>query len=234
MAHCGVFEYTLKTSGRRYCLSQQMGPEKISPLFSDEWTGSQVWDCSLHLAEFIESSLQKGCLDLQGRRVVELGSGCGLCAIVAASHGAYTVATDQSSIVGLIQHNANINLNQDECNLLTVQELNWGSKEDLDSLQSAHGTTFDAILISDCLNPIYGEESYKALADTVTSLSHSGTFILLAYQVRGLDVGGLPGTESTGTDPLKAFFGFLSMYSHNKVWENEALTYIYELTMCKT
>ena len=82
-------------SGRVLRLSQQMEPQDLAPLFEDEWTGSQIWPCSERLASLIETRVAAGAMDLAGRDVIELGSGCGLVALTACVLGARVAATDQ-------------------------------------------------------------------------------------------------------------------------------------------
>lgn len=41
-------------------------------------TGSVMWDSGVVLGKFLEHAMESGMIDLQGKKVVELGSGCGL------------------------------------------------------------------------------------------------------------------------------------------------------------
>lgn len=41
-------------------------------------TGSVMWDSGVMLGKFLEHSVDSGLLVLQGKKIVELGSGCGL------------------------------------------------------------------------------------------------------------------------------------------------------------
>jgi len=123
-----------------YHISQEMEPDDLAPLFSDVWTGSQIWRCSIVACNFMShvvlsqhgSSPRKN--DLDGRqsdadspfahssiasfapsinldklselKCIELGSGCGLLPIHCARLGfACSVATDQTAMVRLAQHN---------------------------------------------------------------------------------------------------------------------------------
>ncbi|POM64969.1 Hypothetical protein PHPALM_19424 [Phytophthora palmivora] len=55
--------------------------------------GGEVWVGALVLCEFLEAHDQEV---VQGRDVIELGAGCGLCGLVAATLGAKTVVlTDE-------------------------------------------------------------------------------------------------------------------------------------------
>lgn len=41
-------------------------------------TGAVMWDSGVVLGKFLEHAVDSGLLLLQGKKVVELGSGCGL------------------------------------------------------------------------------------------------------------------------------------------------------------
>jgi len=41
-------------------------------------TGAVMWDSGVVLGKFLEHSVDSGMLVLQGKKIVELGSGCGL------------------------------------------------------------------------------------------------------------------------------------------------------------
>lgn len=200
---------TTLASGRTFRLSQTLESQDLSPLFDDNWTGSHVWECSLLLADFVERRVSTEGLIREGTAVCELGSGCGLVALTAHAHGAFTVATDQAAMMKLIARNADANIgdgagkaDKNGSDLgggegvsrkangrrrsFLAAELTWGSQEDLAAMKvAARREHYDLLLISDCLNPVYGEDSYRDLATTVKALSHSSTRLLLAYKPRG-------------------------------------------------
>ena len=63
----------------------------------------KVWDCSLALGAFVASL---GPRSMEGRRVVELGAGCGVVSAVCAALGAAeVVATDTSDLLPLLRLN---------------------------------------------------------------------------------------------------------------------------------
>eukprot|EP00164_Ancoracysta_twista_P026604 GFYU01051767.1.p1 GENE.GFYU01051767.1~~GFYU01051767.1.p1 ORF type:complete len:127 (-),score=13.51 GFYU01051767.1:135-515(-) len=64
---------------------------------------------------------------------------------------------------------------------LSACELVWGS---VSKDEPALERDFDVILVSDCINPIYGRESWRLLADTICSLSTKDTVTLLGYEHR--------------------------------------------------
>ncbi len=95
-----------------------------------------------------------------GRRVIELGAGCGLAGIVAAKLGASeTCITDQAALLGLISHNIKVNCS----NLPGVRAIDFSWGEATTKLHPP----YDFVLVADCINPIYGYESWERLATSV-------------------------------------------------------------------
>ena len=195
----GATSLKVNVLGQSFTLSQQLEPKDLAPLFSDEWTGSQVWSCSVVLSTFIGQSVEKGEIVLKDKNVVELGAGCGLCGIYAHYLGGKIIATDQKPMVPLIRRNA-------EANSITknfeVRELVWGDHEAVKALPRS-----SIVLISDCINPIYGEGSYEALAKTILWIGERTDdkkefAVFLAYEHR--DGGG-----KASQMLLQTFFNFL-------------------------
>ncbi|KAJ4823956.1 hypothetical protein Tsubulata_016437 [Turnera subulata] len=73
-------------------------------------TGSVMWDSGIVLGKFLEHAVDSGMLDLQGKKVVELGSGCGLVGCIAALLGAQVVLTDLPDRLRLLRKNVEANL----------------------------------------------------------------------------------------------------------------------------
>ncbi|KAK3259895.1 hypothetical protein CYMTET_31124, partial [Cymbomonas tetramitiformis] len=67
-----------------------------------------IWSSSCVLAKFLElkSSDNAG---LEGKRIVELGAGCGLVALTTAAHGANVVATERAECLPFLQRNIELN-----------------------------------------------------------------------------------------------------------------------------
>mmetsp|Transcript_15452 Transcript_15452/g.27987 ORF Transcript_15452/g.27987 Transcript_15452/m.27987 type:complete len:188 (+) Transcript_15452:1128-1691(+) len=99
--------------------------------------GGILWDAAYLLSKYILS------LGLEGKKVLELGAGCGLCSIVAAAAGAEVWATDIHPALQLTHKNKE--LNSEICQQLTVVKLDWDSQEDREALTEE----FDLILMSD-------------------------------------------------------------------------------------
>ncbi|XP_048329417.2 uncharacterized protein LOC107419629 isoform X4 [Ziziphus jujuba] len=121
-------------------------------------TGSVMWDSGVVLAKFLEHAVDSGTLLLHSKKIVELGSGCGM--------------------VGLLRKNVEVNLSH--CDLrgsATVMEFIWGDDPDPLLIQP----TPDFVLGSDV---IYSEGAVVDLLATLQQLCGCGTTIFLAGELR--------------------------------------------------
>ena len=62
---------TIQIGTGSYELRQDLDFEHFSPIFSDAWTGTEVWEASILLSQYIDQER----IELAGKRVIELGSG---------------------------------------------------------------------------------------------------------------------------------------------------------------
>lgn len=190
----GDLEMEVMVGGRQYVLSETLHRDELAPIFADAWTASRVWHASTFLSERLvelsktaddSSQHHHFNVDSNGRAVIELGSGCGLVGLVAAASGAYTVLTDQREAIDLLKRNAEQNMRtDDERQRVHVVEYQWGTPPTNADLPRS---TFDYILVSDCINPIYGVESWRNLARSIHMLSSNDTITYLAHEARGDD-----------------------------------------------
>ncbi|KAK8944216.1 hypothetical protein KSP39_PZI008339 [Platanthera zijinensis] len=142
-------------------------------------TGAVMWDSGVVLAKFIEHAVDSKRLLLKGKKVVELGSGCGLIGCVAAILGASVILTDLHDRLKLLKKNVDANVgNQGNVRgSARVMELTWG--DDL-------GPVFlnplpDFVIGSDV---IYSEDAVRDLIQTLRQLSGTHTTIFLAGELR--------------------------------------------------
>ncbi|GLE05799.1 hypothetical protein PINS_up014980 [Pythium insidiosum] len=176
-------------AGRAFELSETLASEELAPIFADAWTASRVWTASQFLSEHLvrlagtdDCAVQP--LSDAATSVIELGSGCGLVGLVAATLGAQVVLSDQREALELLQRNAAQNLlTDDERQRVSVLEYRWGT----DPEHALPRATFDYILVSDCINPIYGSSSWRQLARSLALLSRDTTVTLLSHEARGDD-----------------------------------------------
>ena len=144
------------------------------------WTGGDIWESSQALARLLAARPSL----IAGKRVVELGCGCGLLGLTAAGLGvaAEVALTDQ--VLFMAQRNLERNFSAEEraAGGVRVAQLSWGSADDIwGLLDSSDAAGFDVLMGADI---IYHAESHGALAETLSALSHDGSVVLWATQVR--------------------------------------------------
>ncbi|XP_059297112.1 uncharacterized protein LOC132050078 isoform X3 [Lycium ferocissimum] len=140
-------------------------------------TGSVMWDSGVVLGKFMEHAVESGRIHLQGKKVVELGSGCGLVGCIAALLGAQVILTDLPDRLRLLKKNVEANLYGDVRGSATVDELTWGDELDNDMRNPLP----DYVLGSDV---IYSEGAVTDLIATLLDLSGTQTTVILAGELR--------------------------------------------------
>ncbi|KAL8196117.1 hypothetical protein R6Q57_025117 [Mikania cordata] len=156
------------------CISISQSP---SSLGAPGVTGSVMWDSGIVLGKFLENAVETGLLVLQGKKVVEVGAGCGLVGCIAALLGSQVILTDMPDRLKLIKKNIEDNLYGDVRGCATVNELIWGDCPDPELVKPVP----DFVIGSDV---IYSEEAVTDLLETLVDLSGSGTTIILAGELR--------------------------------------------------
>ncbi|KAH6814016.1 S-adenosyl-L-methionine-dependent methyltransferases superfamily protein [Perilla frutescens var. frutescens] len=154
--------------------------------------GTTVWDASMVFAKFLEKNCRKGRFSpskLKGKRVIELGAGCGVAGFGMALLGCDVISTDQSEVLPLLMRNVERNIsrilqtipNPDSFGSIRVEELNWGNEDHIRAVEPP----FDFIIGTDV---VYAEHLLKPLLQTILSLSGPRTTILLGYELRSTNV----------------------------------------------
>lgn len=154
--------------------------------------GTTVWDASLVFVKFLEKNCRKGRFcpsKLKGKRVIELGAGCGVAGFGMALLGCDVVATDQVEVLPLLMRNIERNTSRilqmnpgsDSFGSIQVAELDWGNDDHI----RAVGPPFDYIIGTDV---VYAERLLEPLLQTITALSGPKTTILLGYEIRSTNV----------------------------------------------
>eukprot|EP00611_Tribonema_gayanum_P028868 TRINITY_DN7559_c0_g1_i3.p1 TRINITY_DN7559_c0_g1~~TRINITY_DN7559_c0_g1_i3.p1 ORF type:complete len:195 (-),score=28.55 TRINITY_DN7559_c0_g1_i3:70-654(-) len=110
-----------------------------------------------------------------GKRIIEVGAGCGLTSIYAALRGAKVVLTDMDTEKCRDSIDANFDHRGLPLDTIQVEELVWG-QTDVTPLQPP----FDIILAGDCL---YQEACIEPLLQTMHSLASEDTLVLLCGAV---------------------------------------------------
>ncbi|KAA8533379.1 hypothetical protein F0562_033088 [Nyssa sinensis] len=148
-----------------------------SSMSSPGVTGAVMWDSGVVLGKFLEHAVESGMILLQGKKVVELGSGCGLVGCIASLLGAQVILTDLPDRLRLLKKNVEANLYGDVKGSATVNELIWGDNLDPEMSEPLPGY----VLGSDV---IYSEEAVTDLLTTLLELCGTQTTIIFAGELR--------------------------------------------------
>ncbi|KAL5765697.1 hypothetical protein ACOSP7_016314 [Xanthoceras sorbifolium] len=154
--------------------------------------GTTVWDASVVFVKYLEKNCRKGRFcpsKLKGKRVLELGAGCGVAGFGMALLGCNVVATDQNEVLPLLKRNVErntsiitqMNPGSDSFGSIRVAELDWGNEDHIRDI----GPPFDYIIGTDV---VYAEHLLEPLLQTIFALSGPKTTILLGYEIRSTSV----------------------------------------------
>nr|XP_025641702.1 protein N-lysine methyltransferase METTL21A isoform X5 [Arachis hypogaea] len=206
-----TFEMPLEVLGHELQFTQDPNSKHL---------GTTVWDSSLVFAKFLERNCRKGRFSpakLKGKRVIELGAGCGVSGFGMALLGCDVIVTDQKEVLPLLQRNVernisrvmqkNPDLNGDnslQANIfflesfgsIKVAELQWGDESHIKAVDPP----FDYIIGTDV---VYVEHLLEPLLQTILALSGPRTTILMdeTYQHPSIQLfimGFKNSAESTG------------------------------------
>lgn len=132
------------------------------------WTGGSIWESGQVLAQLLSAEPER----VRGKRVLELGTGCGLVGLVAGALGAREVVlTDQVLFMAAANLAANVSAMPEARLRFRLERLQWGDIAATVALKPP----FEVLLGSDIM---YHEEHHRALADTIAELSTIGTVVL--------------------------------------------------------
>ncbi|KAJ9699290.1 hypothetical protein PVL29_008069 [Vitis rotundifolia] len=154
--------------------------------------GTTVWDASMVFVKFLERNCRKGRFSpskLKGKRVIELGAGCGVAGFGMALLGCDVVSTDQTEVLPLLMRNVERNTSRimqmnpgsDSFGSVEVAELDWGNEDHI----KAVNPPFDFIIGTDV---VYAEHLLDPLLRTIFALSGPKTTILMGYEIRSTNV----------------------------------------------
>lgn len=154
--------------------------------------GTTVWDASMVFVKFLERNCRKGRFcpsKLKGKRVIELGAGCGVAGFGMALLGCDVVSTDQTEVLPLLMRNVErntsritqMNPDSDKFGSIQVAELDWGNEDHIKAVDPP----FDYIVGTDV---VYAEHLLDPLLKTIFALSGPKTTIMLGYEIRSTSV----------------------------------------------
>lgn len=137
-----------------------------------------LWDAARVLAGYLDVAP----IAWEGKRVLDLGSGCGLTGICVAKHGASVTLTELPGQTSTLQANCEANLG--DCQeRWTVKEAVWGVVGDETSwgVVTDLGWEWDYILGADL---IYSDESTPLLLQTLLHSCRGSTEFLMSFELR--------------------------------------------------
>ncbi|KDO73517.1 hypothetical protein CISIN_1g008457mg [Citrus sinensis] len=110
-------------------------------------TGLMLWE-SAHLMAAV---LARNPTIVAGKKVLELGCGCGgICSMVAAGSADLVVATDGDSIaLDLLAQNVTANLKPPFLAKLITKRLEWGNRDHIEAIKEENNEGFEVILGTD-------------------------------------------------------------------------------------
>ncbi|XP_059926532.1 protein-lysine methyltransferase METTL21C-like isoform X3 [Gadus macrocephalus] len=139
--------------------------------------GSVMWPAALALCSYLDSNRLE--TELLGKRVLELGAGTGLVAIVASLLGAAVTATDLPDILGNLTANVMRNT-RGRCRFTPeFTALSWGNE--LEYLFPRSLQNYDYVLAADV---VYHHDFLAELLLTMEHFCQPGTTLLWANKVR--------------------------------------------------
>ncbi|CAN0068723.1 unnamed protein product [Discosporangium mesarthrocarpum] len=145
-------------------------------------TGQVVWPISIYVAWFVARMKKL----FAGKRVVELGAGCGLSGLVASQLSKTTVLTDGSEvIVRLLQQNAKAQIDGGlAAGGVEARKLVWGDREEMGSHLEEFGAP-DIIIGADVVCwPHFVYPFFQTVSALLRESSNSEAALYLGYVCR--------------------------------------------------
>ncbi|KAG4939826.1 hypothetical protein JHK86_045967 [Glycine max] len=106
-----------------------------------------MWDSEVVLGKFLEHAVDSGMLVLQGEKIVELGSGCGLVGCIGNLLGSEVIVTDLPDKLRLLRKNIETNMKHVSLrgSVTSTELLTWGEDPDPELIDP----TLDFVIGSD-------------------------------------------------------------------------------------
>ncbi|KAE8649910.1 uncharacterized protein LOC101211005 isoform X2 [Cucumis sativus] len=149
-------------------------------------TGLMLWES----ARLMASVLAENPTICAGKRVLELGCGCGgICSMVAVGSANLVVATDgDSSALNLLSQNVNSNLDPHFLTKLITERLEWGNSIHIETIREISEEGFDVIIGTDVT---YVAEAILPLFSTakelISSSKDSESALIFCHVLRRVD-----------------------------------------------
>lgn len=153
-------------------------------------TGLMLWESGRLMASVLAANQTI----VSGRRVLELGCGCaGICSMVAARSAKLVVATDvDTKALDLLNQNLTSNIQPPTLASLITKKLEWGNRDDVDSMRRLSDSGFDVIIgtdvtyIAEAISPLFA--TAKELIRSVRGDEEDSTpALILCHVLRRVD-----------------------------------------------
>ncbi|PSR93598.1 Methyltransferase-like protein [Actinidia chinensis var. chinensis] len=131
-------------------------------------TGLMLWESARLMASIIASNPTI----VAGKRVLELGCGCGgICSMVAVRSADLVIATDgDANALNLLTQNVEANLKSPFVDKLITRRLEWGNRDRIEAIKELNGGGFEVIIGTDVT---YVPEAISPLFATAKELISS-------------------------------------------------------------
>lgn len=155
--------------------------QNSSHIGEDGGTGLNVWDGAQLLLRYIEKVPNI----VKNKRVIELGSGCGIVGVAAAICGCKEVImTDLAYALPLMRENVDINRVawKDTDVVVSCKECDWFQPPPVDELLGHYDSKADVLLVADC---VWLSSLIAPLLRTLKLYTTESTDVFITYQQRG-------------------------------------------------
>ncbi|KAJ8751455.1 hypothetical protein K2173_016665 [Erythroxylum novogranatense] len=153
-------------------------------------TGLMLWES----ARMMSSVLARNPSIVEGKKVLELGCGCGgLCSMVATRSADLVVATDGDTLaLQMLTQNVSSNLRPPFLDRLVTKRLEWGNREHIDSIREINSEGFDVIFgtdvtyIPEAVVPLFATAS-ELISSNKNGKKDEEAALILCHVVRRVD-----------------------------------------------
>lgn len=185
---------TFPNSSRPLRLSTKLEQDEIAPLFDGtQWAGTRIWKAAVLALEYLLKQYPQKDDQTRPKSMLELGCGLGLPGMLwhlLFDEKNKVVLTDQPSLLSQLEENVQKNFDTTAGGLIQAKALSW-SEEGLSNLLEECGS-FDICLNCDCIyEPLYGRDSWEALADLLGCMAKKSPTTLLVTSVERRNGDGL-------------------------------------------
>eukprot|EP01111_Echinosteliopsis_oligospora_P019537 TRINITY_DN949_c0_g1_i1.p1 TRINITY_DN949_c0_g1~~TRINITY_DN949_c0_g1_i1.p1 ORF type:complete len:204 (+),score=34.27 TRINITY_DN949_c0_g1_i1:81-692(+) len=136
-------------------------------------TGSKVWPSSMVLTRYLQKNRSK--FNFPGKRVLELGAGCGLPSLYLGTVGADCTMTDLNSVIYLLNSNTQLNSHLFNPHPVKVVEYGWGTDA------SFLNPPYDIVIGCDV---VFKLDLIEPLISSLLQVTTSSSSIFISIEIR--------------------------------------------------